>query len=406
MKILVLDEWLPSVCNSGKSIRTMELLLPLVSCHSITYLVNQLGEVDQDQLQKMQAAGFEVICVPRPKIYSSIPSIILGCFPALFDRLPISVRRHTSTDYANAVKRLLENHKFDLVHIEWSHYAVYCQYIKTVPVFVCTHNVEYLSWKRFYHAIQNPFKKLLGLHEWIKMYQFEKKFYPKIDYLSAVSYEDLQLIEKEFGMNRVCIIPNGVNISYYDEIENTPINDKIVYCGSMDTHVNQDAVLYFLREIFPLILELNSAAVFQVIGRNPPDWLLRFSSDKVSFTGSVEDVRVPLKTAALEVVPLRIAGGSRLKILEAFAAKVPVLSTTIGAEGLNVQPNVNIEIADSNVEFAKKCVHLLENQKIRNMLVENGRKIVDEQYDWSKISPMVESAWNKAIDFFQTKNKK
>ncbi|MDR2762501.1 MAG: glycosyltransferase family 4 protein [Planctomycetaceae bacterium] len=398
MKILVLDEWIPSICNSGKSIRTFELLSPLAKRHSITYLVNQLGEVNREHLQKMRDAGFDVICVPRPLIYDSIPAIAFGVIPAFFDSLPISVRRHTSDEFTKVLKRLLASFKFDIVHIEWSHYAVYSSYIKDMPTFACTHNVEYLSWKRFFSATQNPFKKLLGLHEWIKMYKFEKNYYPKLDYISTVSNEDANLMRDKLGMNRVCVIPNGVAIDRYDEIENTPIQGKIVYCGSMDTHVNQDAVAYFLREIFPLVIEINPSIRFQVIGRNPPSWLLKFSSDKVSFTGSIADVRHPLKEAMLEVVPLRIAGGSRLKILEAFAAKTPVLSTTIGAEGIECKPNENIAIADSTVEFAAKCIELLEDQSLRNKLIENGRKLVDEKYDWSRISPMVESAWNKTIE--------
>ncbi|MDR0391289.1 MAG: glycosyltransferase family 4 protein, partial [Planctomycetaceae bacterium] len=376
---------------------------PLARRHSITYIVNQLGNTQPEHLQKMQNAGFNVICVPRPQIYNSIPSILCGVIPALFDSLPISVRRHTSREFANTVKRVLESDKFDVVHIEWSNYAIYADFVQNVPIFACTHNVEYLSWKRYFHTTQNPFKKMLGLHEWIKMYRFEKNFYSKLDYISTVSQEDAQLVQKEFGINHVCVIPNGVAISYYDAVENTPLSGKIVYCGSMDAYINQDAVMYFLREIFPLILAQNPSVKFQVIGRNPPNWLLKFSSDNVSFTGSIKDVRIPLKEATLEVVPLRIAGGSRLKILEAFAAKIPVLSTTVGAEGLNVAADENIKIANTPNEFAEKCLELLENQNLRDKLIANGRKIVDEQYDWSKISPLVENAWNQTILNFKNR---
>ncbi|MDR1289973.1 MAG: glycosyltransferase family 4 protein, partial [Planctomycetaceae bacterium] len=398
--MLVIDEWLPSVCNSGKSIRTFELLSPFARRHSITYAVNQLGEPSREQLQKMRDTGFDVICVPRPLCYGSVSSILFGAIPAFFDTLPISVRRHFSKEFADTVRRLLANNQFDIVHIEWSNYAVYAEYIRDVATFACTHNVEYLSWKRFFDNAKNPFKKMLGLHEWKKMYRFEKNIYPQLDYLSTVSNEDAQIVRNEFGMDRVCVIPNGVAISYYDEVENTPKPAKIVYCGSMDAFINQDAVMYFLREIFPLVLSKNPAVEFQVIGREPPKWILDFRSDNVSFTGSVKDVRPQLKEATLEVVPLRIAGGSRLKILEAFAAKIPVLSTTIGAEGLNIRPHENIELADTPTEFAAKCIELLDNQTLRNKLIANARQTAEEQYDWNRISPLVESAWEQAIEFY------
>ncbi|MDR1052816.1 MAG: glycosyltransferase family 4 protein [Planctomycetaceae bacterium] len=406
MKVLVLDEWLPSVCNSGKSIRTFELLSPFARRHSITYVVNQLGEPSREQLQKMQDTGFEVICVPRPLCYDSVSSILFGVIPAFFDPLPISVRRHFSKEFANTVRRLLADNQFDIVHIEWSNYAVYAtECIRDVATFACTHNVEYLSWKRFFDNATNPFKKMLGLHEWKKMYRFEKNIYPKLDYISTVSNEDAQIVREEFGMDRVCVIPNGVAISYYDEVENVPKPLRLVYCGSMDAFINQDAVMYFLREIFPLVLVWNPSVEFRVIGREPPKWILDFSSDNVSFTGSVKDVRTQLKEATLEVVPLRIAGGSRLKILEAFAARIPVLSTTIGAEGLNIKPHENIELADTPQEFAAKCIELLENQTLRNKLIANARQTAEEQYDWNRISPLVESAWEQAIEFHGRRKK-
>ncbi|MDR2172382.1 MAG: glycosyltransferase family 4 protein [Planctomycetaceae bacterium] len=406
MRVLVLDEWLPSVCNSGKSIRTFELLSPLARSHSITYLVNQAGIAPPEQLSRMRDFGFEVICAPRPLVYGSLLSIFFGVIPALFDVLPISVRRHVSQDFAGAVKRLISERQFDVVHIEWSHYAFYSQFICGVPVFACTHNIEYLSWRRFFDVMRNPFKKALGFHEWQKMYLFEKRIYSKLDYISTVSSEDASILRNEFGVNDVCVIPNGVSISYYDEVANEPDLCKIIYCGSMDSHVNQDAVLYFLREIFPLALERNPLIKFEVIGRNPPDWLLRFSSSNVSFTGSVADVRKYLKSAGLAIAPIRIAGGSRLKILEAFAAGVPVLSTTIGAEGLEVEPNTNIAIANTPAEFATKIVEILTNKMLREKLIKNARRLVDEKYDWSQISPLVESAWQKTIKNYKSKNER
>lgn len=398
MKILVFDEWLPSVCNSGKSIRTFRLLAPLAKKHEILYLVHSNGEAPQDQIRKMEAAGFEVVCVPRPKIYATPAAIALGAFPALFDPLPISVRRHYSVDYAETVKKLVRERSFDLVHVEWSHYAVYGRDAEAVPRFICTHNVEYLSWRRSIQATGNPLKKLLGLHEAFKMFRFEKKCYREADFLSVVSEDDARLVRDEFGIDEVGIVPNGVEIAPYDEIPNTPIPGRLVYCGSMDAGVNQDAVAWFIKDIFPLILKKRPETTFTVIGRHPPDFLLKLQTDRIRFTGSVDDVRVPLKEGLLEVVPLRIAGGSRLKILEAFAARVPVVSTTIGAEGLNVENGRQLILADSPSTFADRCVELFDDPDARNRLTREGRQLVDEQYDWSRISPMVEAAWMRTLE--------
>jgi glycosyltransferase involved in cell wall biosynthesis len=398
MQILVLDEWLPSMQNSGKSIRTFRLLAPLAKKHRITYLAHLDSAGQTENIRKMEEAGFEVICVPRSRIYESIPSVLLGVIPSLFNPLPISVRRHFSADYVVTLQKLVRERTFDLVHIEWTHYAVYGQFIPLLPQFIGTHNVEYVSWSRFIRANKNPAKILLGLHESRKMYFFEKRTYRKTDYLSAVSQEDARLIRREFGVGDICIIPNGVDIGYYDAVSNDPQPDRLVYCGSMDASINQDAVVWFIKEIFPLILQQKPAATFTVIGRLPPRWILKFQNDRVTFTGSVPDVRQPLKKGMLEVVPLRVGGGSRLKILEAFAAKIPVVSTTLGAEGLEVVADRHIVLADTPTAFADRCVELLNRPEQRVQLTMNGRQLVDEKYDWSQIFPLVETAWNRTLE--------
>ncbi|MDR1963742.1 MAG: glycosyltransferase family 4 protein [Planctomycetaceae bacterium] len=398
MQILVLDEWLPSMLNSGKSIRSFRLLAPLAKKHRITYLAHLDSAGQAENIRRMEDAGFEVICVPRPKIYASVPSILLGAIPSLLNPLPISVRRHFSANYVHALQNVVREKTFDLVHIEWTHYAIYGQFLSQLPQFIGTHNVEYLSWSRFAKTTKNPAKFLLGLHESRKMYRFEKEIYRNTNYLSTVSEEDAQLIRQEFGVDNLCIIPNGVDISYYDAVPNNPQPDRIVYCGSMDAAINQDAVLWFIKEIFPRILRKKPKTMFTVIGRYPPKWLLKFQSDRITFTGSVADVREPLKKAMLEVVPLRIGGGSRLKILEAFAAGIPVVSTTLGAEGLKVTANQNLVLADTPTTFAEHCIELLNDTEQRSQLIKAGRQLVDEKYDLSQISPLVETAWNRTLE--------
>jgi glycosyltransferase involved in cell wall biosynthesis len=407
MNILVLDEWFPSANNSGKSIRSFQLLAPFAKQHRITYFAHcdLASPAETENVRKMKEAGFEVVGVPRPPRYDSVAKILLGAIPSLFHPLPISVRRHFSYHYKSALQKLVREQHFDLVHIEWTHYAVYGSYINTLPQFVGTHNVEYLSWQRFAKATRNPFKILLGIHEAQKLYRFEKQYYRNADYLSVVSESDAQLLRDEFGLSHFCIIPNGVSVAVYDEIENTPKPNHLVYCGSMDVFVNQDAVIWFIRNIFPLILKKNPAVTLTVIGRHPPDWMLKLATDRIRFTGSVTDIRQQLKEGCLEIVPLRIAGGSRLKILEAFAAKIPVLSTTIGAEGLNIENNKHLVLADHPATFADCCVELLDDPKKRTQLIQAGRQLVEEQYDWSKIAPLVETAWIKTIDRFNAKGR-
>jgi len=155
--------------------------------------------------------------------------------------------------------------------------------------------------------------------------------------------------------------------------------------------------MYFAKNILPRIHERKPQARFMIVGSSPPASIRNLASDRVIVTGSVEDVRPLLRKATVSVVPLRIAGGSRLKILEAFAAGIPVVSTSIGAEGLEVVPGTHLLIADDDPAFAARCSELLESPSLGERLTRAARCLTKEKYDWRSMSPLVEVGWERAM---------
>jgi len=202
-----------------------------------------------------------------------------------------------------------------------------------------------------------------------------------------VSDADAAEIERMSPGTAVSIVRNGVDLTHFTPDFNSGTPHLMVFTGAMDWRPNIDGATFFVREILPRIRKHDPDAHLLVVGSNPSESLVRaLAAPFVRFTGSVEDVRPYLKQARLVVVPLRIGGGTRLKILEAWAVGRPVISTTIGAEGLPVEDGKNIALADSAEAFAQRAVELLNDTSAANPFGVAGRRVVEELFGWDRVA--------------------
>jgi len=398
MKILVIDEWLPYPLETGKKIRSFNLLAPLAKQHEINYLCYANERVEKEKIEILKSRGFKIICIPPVKRFDTPLRLAAGAALNIFTSTPLVIRKHYSLAYQNRLVRLLSEKPFDLIHCEWTHYGNFLFKLRNLPLFLSSHNVECVPWLRFYKAERNPLKKAGLFLEWIKIRYFERRVLTLFDHISAVSYSDARILENWFDARSVDVVPNGVDTKYYGSIICQDDSRMLVFSASMDSFVNQDAASYFVHEILPIIKTKIPEIKFMILGKNPSNRIRKLEDDHITVTGTVSDIRQYLKKAGAIVVPLRIAGGSRLKILEAFAAGIPVVSTTIGAEGLEVIKNKHLLIGDNPRDFADRCIHLLGNALLRKNLVNEGKKLSKEKYDWSAISPKIERAWELTIN--------
>ena len=195
-----------------------------------------------------------------------------------------------------------------------------------------------------------------------------------------------------FGVARVSEIPTGVNIEYFSPPEprashGADLVFDLVFVGSMDWLPNVDGVQYFVREVLPSIRHRRPECTLAIVGRTPPPTVIQLAEDpRIHVTGTVADIRPYLWSSAVAIVPLRIGGGTRLKIYEAMAAKIPVVSTSIGAEGLTVNPANDIRIADRPEDFAARCIELLENREERTRLANAAWEMVNAHFSWEHVA--------------------
>ncbi len=398
MRVLFLRGKLPYPLDNGASIRTYNLLKEACKKHEISLLTFQDSNEDPEKKKLLLEFCTKVILVPR-HLKNSWSGTILGLGKNLFQRYPYSVAVSCSRGMIESISSELKNSKYDLVHADTLPISSNLLGLETPPRILNQHNVEnVILWRKF--SVQTNFiPKKFWHSQWKKMYDFEKKACSSFDRIIAVSIEDQKKMKQMAPEVPVDVVPNGVDIDYFSPKEHTGNKQGLVFTGSLDWYPNEDGILYFLKDILPIILAKVPDINFAIVGKNPSARLARGCKDhkNIILTGWVKDVRPYLHNSSVLVVPLRIGGGTRLKILEALAAGIPIVSTSIGAEGIEIQPGKEILIGDTPDEFASQVMRLMADQELRKKLVMEGKKLVMEKYTWEKAAQSLDQAWNSCL---------
>jgi glycosyltransferase involved in cell wall biosynthesis len=269
----------------------------------------------------------------------------------------------------------------------------------SAPVVLFEHNVEYQIWQRLAALERRPWIRPILELEWRKLRAREADACRRADLTIAVSADDRRRLERLAPGINAASIPTGVDTCYFTPQPHLQRPAHLVFSGSMDWHPNEDAVLYFMESILPAIRAQVPETTFTVVGRNPTD-RLREAADRiggVTVTGTVNDVRPFIAEGAVYVVPLRAGGGTRLKIFEAFAMARPVVSTTVGAEGLGIEPGLHYTRVDEPREFASAVVSLLRDPARRAQLGGAGRHLVETCYSWPTIGRVFEQRCEEVV---------
>ena len=387
LRVLVIDEEVPLPADSGKRIRTWSLLKTLAQRHEVTLLTYS----DSTHDDELRSAFIQPEAVsPAPVL--SMPTLYFRIFCNLFSRLPFSVEKHYSRRFADRLHDLLSVRKFDLVHCEWTPYAQYLQGISQ-PTVIATHNVEAQIWSRRAQVARSLFAKAFFWTQALKMRSFERRVLASASAVTSVSELDSELMRAVTGMD-VTTVSNGVDVDFMEPSDIA--EEGILFLGSLDWQPNQDAVLYFVESILPLIRTSLPHTKITVVGRKPPVGFRRSLENRVQLFCDVPDVRPTMAAAAVVVVPLRIGGGTRIKILEALSMRKAVVSTRVGAEGLDVIDGQHLLLADEPDEFADSVCRLLQNPELRDEMGRNGRRLVENRYAWSAAADTLEKVWRRA----------
>lgn len=385
MRILWLKTELLHPVDKGGKIRTYYMLKELKREHHVTYLTLDDGTATTDERAKATEYCHELVCIPQRRREKFTPGFYFELLLNLVSPRPYAIKKYESAAMLREITELERKNTFDLLVCDFLAPAANVPPTLNTPAVLFQHNVEAMIWKRHYEVQTNPIKKAYLYGQWQKMRRFEKEMCGRFDCVIAVSADDRDQMKSEYGAQAVFDVPTGVDTEFFrpsGAIE--PSKHGIVFTGSMDWLPNEDAIRYFMREIMPLIRKKVPDATLTVVGRNPPSSLVDLSKEDRSLviTGRVDDVRPYIEGAAAYVVPLRIGGGTRLKIFEAMAMEKPVVSTTIGAEGLPLTNGVELLLADEPETFGDAVVKVLNDPEYATELGQRAAATVRQKHGW------------------------
>ena len=373
--------------DTGGKIRSYNLLRFLAKEHEVTLLSYYGGRRDPDYEASLlkEIPGAQILYTAAPDANAMQRAV--DYLYRLPRRAPYAVSKFTHPAVQTTVADWLSSGRFDVAVCDFLSASLnFPARLSTLtPCVLFQHNVESSLWQRMAVMESNPVKKLSFAIESAKMTRYERATLAKFHHVIAVSEYDRQQMLKMNPACQITVVPTGVDTQKFRVAPASSTSPpRVVFTGSMDWEPNIDAVDYFCSQIWPAIRKEFPDAIFQIVGRNPFAKVQRLASESVQVTGTVPSVAEYLEKASVVVVPLRIGGGTRLKIFEAMAMGKALVSTSIGAEGLEVESGRDLLLADDASSFADAVILLLRDAAIRRR-IEQAAVQLAAQYDWSRV---------------------
>jgi len=373
--------------NTGGRLRSFNIISELAREHEVSVFTTHLPGEDGEELGRHLRHCKQVRSFPFAALKFRDPRFPLVLARSWFSTMPVDVYKHQVPAMRLAVDELLASGEIDLCIADFVFAAPNVPLGGPVPVMFFSHNVEYQILKRLAEAQDDPVRRGLLAIEWRKMRRYEAEVCRKARLTVAVSVHDRDLHQADATGAQIRDVPTGVDVGYFKA--NGALEDpvELVFTGSMDWHPNEDAIRHFIDEILPAVRREVPQVQLTVVGRNPSIGLRRDAEQAgVKVTGTVDDVRPYIDGAAVYVVPLRIGGGTRLKVFEALSMGKAVVSTGVGVEGLPLAPGEHYLKADDPDAFASAVVTLLRDPERRHALGDAGRQLTHERYAWPQVA--------------------
>jgi glycosyltransferase involved in cell wall biosynthesis len=391
--VLFITEFLPWPLHTGGRIRTYHILRQVALRHDVTLVTQTLrGETAGEE--RIRALGVQLYSVPLQPQTLLRKALTAAAFLASA-RPYVTVYSHYRKPVARLVRQLTQRMSFDLVHLDHLDAGVYLPDCGTkTAVYLDEHNHETSLLRATCVHTTKPLLRRYLQAQLQKLAQFENRLLRTVQGVGVVSTQDAALVTAVAPETALAVIPNGVDLAFFD-IPRRPVPARIVTVGSLDWLPNLEGVHWFLDNVWPAVQAVRPEATLHIVGRNPPRALLRRSNQQVMVAGSVPDVREYVAAASAFVVPLFAGGGTRLKVLEAMAMRVPLVSTSTGIEGIECTPDTQALVADTAQDFVRQLLTLLERPALRERLSTAGRALVEQHYSWDAIGAQLDAFYQR-----------
>lgn len=368
---------IPYPLDDGWKIRTFHLLTAIVETGANVDFLCFDETKSKNSYSQLKNLCRQFIVVDREKKYS-MDDLLAG----IVRKTPFSVLNYFDKWFAKEFQRLTVQNNYAYIHVEDVVMAQYAKNFTNARKGIDMHNIESQLLLRYASHENNLLKKFYALLTSKKLSRYEADCIDDFDAVLVCSQEDKLSLNCTKFLDKIHVVPNGVDASNHMATSTRTTENVLIFVGSMDYHANISGIEYFCAQILPLLKTRHPGLLLYIVGKNPPAQIRVLHGDGVVVTGPVEDVRPYLHKAAISIVPLLVGGGTRLKILEAMAAGLPVVSTSQGAEGISAVSGRDLLIADSPQNFADAVSFLLENPLERDRFSRSAREFVLQHYDW------------------------
>jgi glycosyltransferase involved in cell wall biosynthesis len=426
LKILWLKSGPLYPLDTGGKIRTHAMLTEISKAHQVTYLAFKEEKRPLHTDEEQAPYAIRKSWIPWQEAASGSPKFFLQLFiNFFFSSLPYALAKYQSSAMSDQIAKFDACGDFDLIICDFLSPAPNFRPIHSklrTPTILFQHNIESQIWKRLATTKSNIFSQVYFILQYRRMFRWERRLSQRFDGIITVSPNDTEFCREYYRLQNVLgAVPTGVNVDFFRPSPPTcPSSDlhpataglhpdkqpirpssrdrgttarqaashRIAFLGSMDWMPNIECVQYFITHVLPLIHNTQPDALFYVIGRDPAPAIRELAKNhpSVELTGTVDDIRPHLQSCGLMVVPLHAGGGTRIKIFEAMAMGIPVVSTTIGAEGLPVTHGEDILIANSDHDLAEACLQLMGDPSFAQKIATSAREKVERDHSWHAVS--------------------
>lgn len=391
MKLLFTANRFPYPPYRGDKLKIFHLAKRLSGKHELHLVTFLQDKNDLKYLPELQKIFKEVHLVRLSTLHSYYNSLL-----AFFYKEPFQVRYFHSAAMDQKIRELQSLHHYDAVHVQHLRMAQYWNRAKSIPRILDLPDAYSLYWKRRI-ASGKGLSGIFARIEQRRVFRYET-ILDEYDLSLVCSIEDQTYLQRERGIQNVQMLPNGVDLETFNAgPHDYQPAQKILFTGNMDYAPNVDAVIYFVKEIFPLIKSRLPGVQFIIAGQRPVKKVQELAAGDVLVTGFVRDLSEMYATAAIVVAPLRFGAGTQNKVLEAMAMGVPVVSRNIGFSGLNITSGEGVILAIETEDFAEQCITLLQDQVWRQRVGEAGKAVIQSQFDWDVIAQRLEAYFLKLV---------
>jgi glycosyltransferase involved in cell wall biosynthesis len=392
MKILMLTSYLPYPLFSGGQIRTYNLLKKLANKHEITLFSFIRREKERVYIKKLEKFCFKVKVFKRRPAWDWRNILLAGFSPFPF----VMISTYLSIAVRRAIAQELEKSSYDLIHAE-PFYMMPNIPRTNIPTLLVEQTIEYLVYKKYVDNFSNNFFKPLMYFDVVKLKFWEEYYWRKANSLVAMSLEDKKIMGKAAPGQKVDIVANGVDIDFFQKVKiKKPKKPTLLFVGNFKWLPNKDAAKFLTHDIWPLIKKEMPEVRLWIVGKNPTREILNLGKKKnVLVESDIQDIREAFGQASVLLAPIRNGRGTKYKVLEAMASRLPVVTTPLGIEGIEARAGKEALVVQGAQALARETISLLKNQALGERLSASAFSLIKKKYNWQLISANLDKIYQK-----------